>query len=94
MKLTFKITYLTLAGKTQVDTVEITLADFAAWDSEARTYIVYQGNYTLRVALNGIDDAAASPHTFSVPVNGTPWCRPAFPGAPPCQPSGLKVRDL
>ncbi len=36
MKLTFNITYLTLAGKTQVDTVEISLADFAAWERRSR----------------------------------------------------------
>ena len=75
--------------------VTVDVGDFAAWDSEARNYLVYQGNYTLKVALNGVEDAAASRHVFSVPVNGTPWCRPTFPGAPPCQqPSGLPVRDL
>ena len=32
MKLTFTVTYLTPAGKSQTDDVEITLGDFAAWE--------------------------------------------------------------
>lgn len=36
MKLTFAVTYLTPAGKPQRDTVEITLADFAAWERRSR----------------------------------------------------------
>ena len=72
--------------------VTVDVADFSAWDSETKNYLVYQGNYTLHVALNGVEDAATSSHTFSVPVSGTPWCRPTFPGAPPCQQQGH--RDL
>jgi len=34
MKLTFIVTYLTPAGKEQRDTIEIQLADFAAWERE------------------------------------------------------------
>ena len=34
MKLTFKATYLTPAGKPHTDNIEITLADFAAWERE------------------------------------------------------------
>jgi beta-glucosidase len=67
----------------------VAVADFAAWDTEARDYVVYKGNYTLRLALNGVDDAAASNHVFSVSVDGTPWCRPQFPGAPACEARAL-----
>ncbi len=34
MKLTFVVNYLTPAGKLHTDTVEIQLADFAAWERE------------------------------------------------------------
>jgi beta-glucosidase len=74
--------------------VTVQVADMAAWDTEARNYVVYQGTYTLRLALNGVADAAASPHVFSVPVDGVPWCRPRYPGAPACEARALSESAL
>jgi len=68
--------------------VSVRVADMGAWDDEARDYVVFAGNYTLKVALDGVDEAAKSRFSFSVPVAGAAWCRPDFPGAPACKAGG------
>jgi beta-glucosidase len=63
--------------------IPIRVRDMEAWDDEARDYVVYEGAYTVTLGLSSAD-AAAGRNVFHTAVAGVPWCRPAFPGAPPC----------
>ena len=59
--------------------VPVAVDDTDGYDEELGRYVVYTGNYTFYVGL----DSASFVFTFpKVPVNGTAWTRPSFPGAP------------
>lgn len=64
--------------------IPVRVRDMEAWDDEARDYVVYEGTYSLTVGLSSADAAAGRNAFRAIAVAGAPWCRPAFPGAPPC----------
>lgn len=64
--------------------IPVRVRDMEAWDDEVRDYVVYDGAYSLTVGLSSADAAAGRNAFRAIAVAGSPWCRPAFPGAPPC----------
>jgi hypothetical protein len=67
--------------------LDVRVRDMEGWDDEVGDYVVFAGNYTLALGLSA-GDAAEGKHVFAaIAVAGTPWCRPSFPGAPPCTPT-------
>ena len=59
--------------------VSVSVDDTDAYDEEKGRYVVYAGNYTFSI---GFDSAMMAKTWAAVPVDGEPWSRPTFPGAP------------